>query len=123
MAKPRRALTDTERAKACGFCGARPGERCTNPDGSFYSTGAHAAREGADGRLNRGFGGRDPDEEYPVDTCGHCSHPGGQHVLGGGCRLCAICPGWDAGSCLRDWWSDRMTDELLAAMEEGNGNG
>lgn len=61
---------------------------------------------------------RDPNESYQVDLCGHCHHPGGQHVWGEGCRLCPDCPGWDDATRMRGWWSDRQTAGLLAAMEE-----
>jgi hypothetical protein len=55
---------------------------------------------------------------YPVYLCGSCHHPGGQHIAGEGCRLCRDCPGWDEGRMKRGMWSDRMTDELLAAISE-----
>lgn len=64
---------------------------------------------------------RDLDERYPVMLCVHCGHPGGQHVLAGGCRLCADCPGWGDHHGVPGHWSDRMTDELLAAIEGGSG--
>jgi hypothetical protein len=70
---------------------------------------------------------RDPDGQYPVMGCRHCKHPGGQHASDGACRLCRECPGWEISS-LSVLWSDRMTDELLAAMaaasitEEGSGD-
>lgn len=60
---------------------------------------------------------RDPDEHYEVDVCGRCHHPGGQHVWGQGCRLCTDCPGWVESLRKRGWWSDRQTNELLAAMK------
>lgn len=66
---------------------------------------------------------RDPNERYPVMLCAHCKHPGGQHVLDGDCRLCADCPGWGDRPGVRGWWSDRMTDDLLAAMEAEEGDG
>ena len=62
---------------------------------------------------------RDPDERYPVMLCVHCRHPGGQHVLDGACRLCRDCPGWGDHQGAHGYWSDRMTDELLAAMRAG----
>lgn len=43
----RRELTVIEQTRPCTLCGARPGGRCTNPSGSFYATGVHAARETA----------------------------------------------------------------------------
>lgn len=116
MARPRRPLTDAERTRSCGLCGAKAGERCTNPDGSFYSGGVHADRRG--GRTRRPYA-RDPHENYPVTLCGHCAHPGGGHIKGKGCRLCRDCPGWDEQNTAPGHWSDHMTDELLAAMEAG----
>lgn len=59
---------------------------------------------------------RDPGERYEVDLCGHCHHPGGQHVWGHGCLLCPDCPGWDEATRRRGWWSDAQTAELRAAM-------
>lgn len=67
---------------------------------------------------------RDPDERYPVMLCVHCRHPGGQHVLDGGCRLCPDCPGWGEQQGARGYWSDRKTAEFLAArVEKGEGDG
>jgi hypothetical protein len=53
---------------------------------------------------------------YEVIVCGGCLHPGGQHVLGGGCRLCRDCPGWDEAQTTHGTWSDQQTAELLAAL-------
>lgn len=118
MARQRRRLTGIEHTRPCSFCGAQPGERCTNPSGSLY-LGVHAARSGT-GRRTRPPQQRDPGELYPVPLCGHCHHPGGQHITGKGCRLCRGCPGWDEENHYRGWWSDKMTDELLATMEDGD---
>lgn len=41
----RRSLTDIEKARHCALCGARPGERCTNPGGSYYAAGVHSPRK------------------------------------------------------------------------------
>ena len=61
---------------------------------------------------------RDPDDQYPVMLCPHCGHPGGQHVVfQERCRLCLACPGWGDSHGVQGRWSDRQTDELLAAME------
>jgi hypothetical protein len=60
-----------------------------------------------------------PAGTYPVYLCGACRHPGGQHIAGKGCRLCRDCPGWDEERMKRGHWSDRMTDELLAGMGDG----
>jgi hypothetical protein len=62
---------------------------------------------------------RSSEATYPVYLCGSCRHPGGQHIAGKGCRLCRDCPGWDEERMKRGTWSDRMTDELLAAIEAG----
>lgn len=101
MARPQRPLTVAEERFCCARCGAEPGERCVNPGGKFYSKGAHAPRERQAESL----------EEYTVTACGNCSHPGGQHIIDKGCRLCRDCPGWAAGAKRK--WSDRMTDKLL----------
>jgi hypothetical protein len=105
MARPRRPLTSVEKAFPCPRCGAGLGERCRNPGGTFYNKFTHADR-------GRGAG---TGAEYTVTCCRNCRHPGGQHVLDDGCRLCRDCPGWKEGGRLA--WSDRKTDDLLAAME------
>lgn len=48
MAKPRRMLTEVERSEPCPWCGAEPGQRCTNPSGRLYNSGdmVHVARRG-----------------------------------------------------------------------------
>jgi DNA-binding Xre family transcriptional regulator len=51
-------------------------------------------------------------EAYRVEVCWHCQHPGGQHILNGGCRLCADCAGYQSGDTAM--WSDRMTADVLA---------
>lgn len=33
-----------------------------------------------------------------VRLCAGCAHPGGQHILNGGCKLCPACPGWAEGA-------------------------
>lgn len=53
-----------------------------------------------------------PDQDYDVQMCRNCSHPGGLHVGERGC-LCGFCGGWNPGGMGR--WSDRMTDELDAS--------
>lgn len=55
---------------------------------------------------------------YRVDLCGRCHHPGGQHIIESGCRLCRDCTGWDETNSERGLWSDRLTGELLAALED-----
>lgn len=45
MSYPRRPLTEIERSRRCTLCGARPGERCTNPNGSHYAAGVHLPRK------------------------------------------------------------------------------
>lgn len=45
MGYPRRPLTEIEQARHCALCGARPGERCTNPNGSYYAAGVHSPRK------------------------------------------------------------------------------
>ena len=117
MARARRPLTEAERERSCGFCGARAGERCVNLDGGVYG-GTHAARKGK-AIISREPYRRDPHENYPVTLCGNCRHPGGQHVVDGGCRLCRDCPGWDDSRAVAGQWNDRKTDELLAAMTGG----
>lgn len=112
MGRPPRPLTETERTKPCSFCGARPGERCRIPGGQLYG-GVHVARR--TGIPQRRPLTPPPDRAYQVDLCGACGHPGGQHIDGKGCRLCRDCPGWDEERRKRGEWSDRMTDELLAA--------
>lgn len=55
----------------------------------------------------------DLDAGYTVSLCGNCRHPGGQHRIGRGCRLCAGCPGWDdSGGTGR--WTHRMTMDAEA---------
>jgi hypothetical protein len=114
--RPRRPLSRAEETRTCGFCGATAGERCLNQDGTLYGR-THGARE--TGAVTRRPLSPPPDRPYQVDLCGTCRHPGGQHVIGEGCRLCRDCPGWDEAARKRGTWSDRMTDELLAAIEAG----
>jgi hypothetical protein len=64
---------------------------------------------------------RDPDEWYPVMLCIGCKHPGGQHVLGGGCKLCPNCPGWGEQQGAHGYWNDQMTFDLLAATSKSEG--
>ncbi len=45
-------------------------------------------------------------KRYRVQLCATCDHPGGQHIIDRGCRLCD-CVGWVKG--LPGWWSDRLT--------------
>ena len=111
MARPRRPLAEAERTRPCGFCGAASGERCANRDGSVYP-GTHAARRAGNAR---------PHENYPVTLCGTCAHPGGQHVVDKGCRLCRGCPGWDEGNTVAGHWNDQKTDDLTAEMRENGG--
>lgn len=116
MARPRRELTEAERTRPCRLCGASPGERCRNPGGKLYS-GAHAARVGRSAR--RAPPSPAPKRQYRVSLCGTCLHPGGQHIIGTGCRLCRDCPGWDEARSVPGMWSDQETDELLAAAKAG----
>ena len=51
---------------------------------------------------------RDYDKQYRVQLCAACDHPGGQHIIDRGCRLCD-CDGWVEG--VNGWWSDRMTSD------------
>jgi predicted RNase H-like HicB family nuclease len=44
--------------------------------------------------------------------CVGCRHPGGQHVLDGGCRLCPNCPGWGEHQGVHGYWNDQMTFDL-----------
>lgn len=118
MARPRRPLTDAERARPCGFCGAKAGEHCANPNGSTYPS-AHVARTGRNGRATRQPYARSPRERYPVTLCGSCAHPGGQHAEGKGCRLCRDCTGWNDANMVPGHWNDQMTNDLLAEMETG----
>lgn len=53
VARPLRPLTVTGQTRHCAFCGAQPGQRCTDPSGSFYSGGVHAARVHGDGPQDR----------------------------------------------------------------------
>jgi hypothetical protein len=66
------------------------------------------------GYVHAGRGQMPSRREYSVPGCRTCRHPGGQHVLGGGCRLCRECPGWAEGGMRT--WSDQMTADLLAAI-------
>lgn len=114
MARARRPLTELEQSKPCPLCGAQPGQRCTNPGGDFYATGSHAARRTgaarqASSRQNR---------TYRVLVCLNCQHPGGAHIVDGGCRLCRECPGWVQNGKLS--WSDHKTREMLAAMRSAD---
>lgn len=45
MGHPRRPLTEIEQTRHCALCDARPGERCTNPNGSLYAAGSHSLRK------------------------------------------------------------------------------
>lgn len=56
-------------------------------------------------------------ERYQVVLCATCAHPGGQHLLSGGCWLCG-CQDWIAGA--KGPWSDKRTKELRAARLSGN---
>lgn len=47
MSRPPRPLTDAERLHWCPLCASQPGQRCTNPSGSVYPSGNHAARRSA----------------------------------------------------------------------------
>jgi hypothetical protein len=107
VARRRRPLTPAEKESPCPRCGAGPGERCKNPGGIYYGQYAHA------GRTRVAATGA----EYRVTCCRNCRHPGGQHVIDGGCRLCRECPGWLEGEMRT--WSDRMTEDLLAGMASG----
>ena len=84
--------------------------------GGVYRPGAHKERQG------RRQGAR-LDEEYLVDLCGDCRHPGGCHVVDQWepwvthCRLCAACPGWDEARRKRGYWSDRMTQDAEAQLQ------
>jgi hypothetical protein len=111
VARARRPLTTAEKMNPCPRCGATPGERCKNPGGMYYGEYVHARRSRIAG----------PGAEYMVIACRNCRHPGGQHLIGSGCRLCRDCPGWEEGSRLA--WSDRKTDELLAAADAEEGDG
>ena len=92
MPKGHRELTETERTRRCGFCGAMPGQRCRTLDGFAYQW-AHAERE-PDGRRAR----REPGLR---GGCVHCSCPGGLHVIDqweprvSHCRSCTDCPGYE----------------------------
>lgn len=44
MARPRRPLTDAERDHECLLCGAMPGYRCVNRNGTLYAGGPHVIR-------------------------------------------------------------------------------
>jgi hypothetical protein len=50
-----------------------------------------------------------PDQDYDVQLCRNCKHPGGQHIDDDGCK-CGQCPGWAPGGIGR--WCDEMTDAL-----------
>lgn len=54
----------------------------------------------------------DIDKQYRVQLCATCDHPGGQHIIGKGCRLCD-CAEWVEG--VGGWWSDRLTLNWEAA--------
>lgn len=109
MPRPPRPLEPEEKARACDWCSAQPGERCVNPNGVTYPQGPHAARrDGYRAPLRH-----DPRDEYGVTGCKHCQHPGGLHVIDQWeprvthCRVCSRCPGWEDGPVVR--WSDRAT--------------
>lgn len=44
---------------------------------------------------------------YLVDLCRSCDHPGGQHYMESGCRLCG-CEEWTEPA-RRARWTDEMT--------------
>lgn len=54
-------------------------------------------------------------KRYRVSLCRKCSHPGGQHILDGGCRLCAECDGWEDGG--KGWWTHGDTIREANAYE------
>ena len=93
MGKGRRELTETERTRRCGFCGAMPGQRCPGTGGSLYPY-AHADREPG-GRARPG------PAPGPAGACVNCSHPCGLHVIDqweprvSHCRSCTDCPGYE----------------------------
>jgi hypothetical protein len=106
MGHPRRPLIAVECVRPCPSCGARPGQRCSGSGGRLLPE-PHAARWGTPAERRK---------RYAVVLCGGCYHPGGQHSIRGGCRLCRDCPGWDEARVRRGWWSDWVTDELRAAL-------
>ena len=128
MGRTTRELTHDERTRECSFCGAEPGERCTNVRGGFYSAGSHLARRNPEryaARLARSAERADPDKRYSIILCGLCNHPGGANMLGqwrdgewvdlGGACQCGTCPGWDDARTYRGHWSDRQSRELRTA--------
>lgn len=116
MPRPSRPLTPVEIQRPCPLCGARPGQRCTNPNSTTYPHGEHASRRHGIAHRRLIEGPFELDREYTVQVCRRCEHPAGQHILNGGCKLCAECAGWKEGGNAR--WTDRMTDEALAEYQE-----
>lgn len=55
------------------------------------------------------------ERQYRVQLCATCEHPGGQHIIDKGCRLCD-CEAWEEGR--QGWWSDADT----AAWEAHSGS-
>ena len=123
MPRPPRPLTPAEESGSCPLCGARPGERCTNPSGSTYAPGEHISRRPGQRPQRQ----HDPDETYTVIGCRHCAHPGGAHVIDQWeprlthCRLCRGCPGYEDGPQVQ--WSERMTWAAEARVAQGNADG
>jgi hypothetical protein len=84
------------------------GSLTVRPSSGLRLPHATASRTGSQERR------RHPDEVYKVTLCLSCRHPGGQHILGAGCRLCGSCAGWWP-SPATSAWSDRMTMNIEAA--------
>lgn len=87
------------------------------PDGTLTVRPARGLRipPGPPVRTRGSSRARHPDEVYKVTRCLSCHHPGGQHILGAGCRLCGSCAGWDPAQATSAW-SDRMTMKAKAAL-------